>query len=643
MADIIFGGDKERLVGLRHKASNPFIFSYGSDRYHRPYTTDKLRSRKKRDASFDPRRYSYRKEHNGLFYEPYILPPGWKEITNEQTGETIYHNLLTSSNQLNPPVQEATIQGLRGGGEENFTTALLSTLPHHYPGYLQKRSRDFMKELKALHGTYKTRAISPGDFRKAYNEKLQSFGYQKHGSLSELESDVPKNSSKHLSLRLSTDAMVDVGSNVVTPNLLDRVGNEADASASSSSVLQRLSSGGSSLGDTDRQGYTRATFPVLEGHVLNGGSSLLAAPLAAYRSLSKASFEGYASFSTSPGIHPPPTPSVEACILTSLHESDNGRDQDQYESITVDVDNAVKCTAGAQEEYSQTSVFYNSLRLGNVFCLWCGHGPMPMACRGRKCIPLYKCSTDIKIPKSLSLARHCYPCKKHNHLFSRGECPGRCLDCGGCNMGEACSHVNPSGGPLHPNAKNLESIPNCVRTDGTRCFREGLLEINDPVRNAPSRPHTQPIPCLRKKSLKSKRSVNDNSGKGKGRLSLEASPPEVSTWPSKKMPLKYRINATPEREASIANCKLLAREAATKTGFALRYKSARVRPKSSPAMSRVSSAMGKKHGKIRQKKSSESSIILRGNTGFQTSRSSIDSKSVQNIKKTLRQRRHVNK
>ena len=123
----------------------------------------------------------------------------------------------------------------------------------------------------------------------------------------------------------------------------------------------------------------------------------------------------------------------------------------------------------------------NQLRLGGLFCLWCGCGPMPTRC---------DCPSKRKSTKEEYVASgyrdeyqniprwrmiHAYPCSQHNHCCPRGMCVGRCGDCGGCNQDlQDCKHLNPSGGPIHPDPSNSVSLPLCPRTseDRTRCYRQ---------------------------------------------------------------------------------------------------------------------------------------------------------------------------
>ena len=58
--------------------------------------------------------------------------------------------------------------------------------------------------------------------------------------------------------------------------------------------------------------------------------------------------------------------------------------------------------------------------------------------------------------------KHQEGCLKHDHEIGWIQCHGRCRRCRGCTMGEEeCDHFNPSGGPKHPTADNMQSIPPC--------------------------------------------------------------------------------------------------------------------------------------------------------------------------------------
>ena len=119
-----------------------------------------------------------------------------------------------------------------------------------------------------------------------------------------------------------------------------------------------------------------------------------------------------------------------------------------------------------QEARCDAIVFENALRLGGLFCLFCGDGPMPLSC------PCSQQQQDDDPTLSIPRWRlvHVHPCVLHNHCCPRGICIGRCPDCGGCNM-DNCTHRNPSGGPIHPSPNNSSSIPPCPRTSGDRCYR----------------------------------------------------------------------------------------------------------------------------------------------------------------------------
>jgi len=148
----------------------------------------------------------------------------------------------------------------------------------------------------------------------------------------------------------------------------------------------------------------------------------------------------------------------------------------------------------------------NKTRLGGLFCLFCGKGPMPSSCSCPTTLSLedqkrrranqevtmngggsndgeWRGSgggggdddlADNKTPRWRMI--HVHPCSSHNHCCPRGMCEGRCPDCGGCAMDPAeCDHFNPSGsGCIHPDPSNSVSLPLCPRTseDQTRCYRE---------------------------------------------------------------------------------------------------------------------------------------------------------------------------
>ena len=123
----------------------------------------------------------------------------------------------------------------------------------------------------------------------------------------------------------------------------------------------------------------------------------------------------------------------------------------------------------------------NQLRLGGLFCLWCGEGPMPSTCScksTRKATREEYAASNFSI-EVVELQRwqivHVHPCVQHNHCCPRSLCVGRCPDCGGCNQDpQDCKHFNPSGGPTHPDPSNTVSLPLCPRLseDRTRCYRE---------------------------------------------------------------------------------------------------------------------------------------------------------------------------
>ena len=631
-------GKKQSSKPPKYKASNPFIFQYGCDLWHRPFTTPKRIANKKRRENFDPRRYSYRKEHNGYSYVPYKVPAGWRELTDDETGETIYMNLLTNVSQEEKPMEEATTQGMKV--RSLLGKSLRSPLPDRYPKYLKLRAMKFIEDVNLLHGTYKNRAISPVEFEKNYNDALQGFEYKKGSQdLSEVETDSEARSKR--SSKVGSTGSSSLGK-VKHKGKYRHAGSKSESRSTRS--IQGVSSGGSSLGNIP--------YP---------DSSSLGPPLAPYRNLSTASFESIEQTLRAAG-----SPS-QAYTLSSPYQSfhtawDMSLNEEQPGEASESLED------GDIKSYASREVFfYNSLRIGNIFCLWCGQGPMPAQCRGSACLPLSRCHAGLRLPHSISLCRHKDPCKKHNHIFPRGMCPGRCPDCGGCNMGESCTHYNPSGGPLHPNGKNLESVPNCSKTDGSRCFREDLLLVQDPVRKRPpSRPRSQPVHSHSKgkarkgKGAKTGQTASGSSNSSSGRLSRPSSKEKGSKKgtpksrpasrqktdkPASRPSSKGKSNASLQKSSSRPNSKSGGRASSRpnskdserprsrrsgkppipKTKEGLGVSAPRVRPKSSPALRRVKSTTGAdKHRRLLQKakkaagniktskKHSDSSLILAG-------------------------------
>ena len=125
----------------------------------------------------------------------------------------------------------------------------------------------------------------------------------------------------------------------------------------------------------------------------------------------------------------------------------------------------------------------NAIRLGGLFCLFCGKGPMRSSCacqaNDNRAVIEYNSHCDSSMIQKQTTPRWClqhtHPCGLHNHCVPNGICEGRCIDCGGCNQNpEDCTHYNPSGGPTHPDPSNTVSLPYCARTseDKTRCYRQ---------------------------------------------------------------------------------------------------------------------------------------------------------------------------
>ena len=153
-------------------------------------------------------------------------------------------------------------------------------------------------------------------------------------------------------------------------------------------------------------------------------------------------------------------------------DNDSPRTQEFLQSLEQ-MSIAHKTATPLQEARCDAIVGENQLRIGGLFCLWCGFGPMSTSC-------FCPTTTTVGFAGELEVIPrwrivHIHPCNLHNHCCPRSMCVGRCVDCGGCNMGhDECTHFNTSGGPLHPDPSNVVSLPLCPRTseDKTRCYRE---------------------------------------------------------------------------------------------------------------------------------------------------------------------------
>ena len=169
---------RAEALKYKYRVTDPFIFTYGCDLHHRPYTTARLKERKKVRKNFDPRRYSYRKDHAGSLYVPYQLPKGWEEVFDEESGEKAYFNTLTSTFQDEEPYEEANIDDL-------FTSIydidiqLGSTLPSRYPRYLNSRAAAFVEDLEIIENNYRNRIISRKEYFQKFHELLSSFDYKR--------------------------------------------------------------------------------------------------------------------------------------------------------------------------------------------------------------------------------------------------------------------------------------------------------------------------------------------------------------------------------------------------------------------------------------------------------------------------------
>lgn len=160
---------------------------------------------------------------------------------------------------------------------------------------------------------------------------------------------------------------------------------------------------------------------------------------------------------------------------------DKAPGQEEFLASLKNMNIAHKKLTPLQEARCDAITAENQLRLGGLFCLWCGEGPMPSTCfckSTRKATREEYAASNFSI-ETVDLQRwqivHVHPCVQHNHCCPRSLCVGRCPDCGGCNQdSQDCKHFNPSGGPTHPDPSNSVSLPLCPRLseDRTRCYRE---------------------------------------------------------------------------------------------------------------------------------------------------------------------------
>ena len=174
-------------------------------------------------------------------------------------------------------------------------------------------------------------------------------------------------------------------------------------------------------------------------------------------------------------------------------DQDTPRTRAFLESLDNMVISHTRATA-LHEARCDAIVAGNKTRLGGLFCLFCGKGPMPSSCPCPTTLSLEDQKrrranqevtmnggggggdddlADNRTPRWRMI--HVHPCLSHNHCCPRGMCEGRCPDCGGCAMDPAeCTHFNPSGGPIHCDPSNTVSLPLCPRTSEcmTGCYRE---------------------------------------------------------------------------------------------------------------------------------------------------------------------------
>ena len=630
----------------KYRITDPFIFTYGCDLHHRPYTTPKLIERRQVRKDFDPRRYSYRKDHGGLSYIPYQVPNGWEEVYIEETDELLYFNKLTSTFQVEKPNEEADIGDLTSM-HYDIDIRLGSTLPSRYPRYLQKRALYFIEEIDILENNYLNKIITRSEYFNKFHSLLGKFDYKRgityicplcklelFGGITECTNEecikkvaimrksnvesrrwIPflKQKKKYRpetfsSLKrrkrkkkpndlLNTSSSLNMGSlsggsslganihlikgstnkdkslkktkkrkSAKAANFSPYLSSKSSSSSKSRVIPQsRIITTSMSIDDVehdyiahrsldtlnafnDKVGFS--SLPTSESNDLSSTDGILILSTANLSALSnddstigftmdskigattsearlvnlhdKHAFVNYNvdhhrqsvnNFNSKLGISIDESKSNTSSIggshllsKTNNASSINSDSSSYYRRMQQNQNDPYLLTRPFQgfnvldvgEEVEENSenepvevqpaiAYFNNMRLGNIFCLWCGAGPMHSRCKGKKCISLHKAKAHVLLPKSVRnlFKRHVGLCKKHNHIFPRGECVGRCPDCGGCNQGDKCQHYNVSGGPKHPSPDGTESWPLCSKTDGSRCFGENFYQIVDPHFNRP--------------------------------------------------------------------------------------------------------------------------------------------------------------
>jgi hypothetical protein len=634
----------------KYRETDPFIFTYGCDLHHRPYTTPKLMQRRKLRKYFDPRRYSYRKDHGGLLYVAYQPPKGWDEVVDEETGETLYFNTLTSTFQIEKPFEEANIDDLTSM-HYDIDIQLGSTLPRKYPRYLKERGSIFVEEVEILGNNYKNKVITRKEYFEHFYNLLSKFDYKRGITYIcplcnvELFDGITECINEQCIKKCAIMQKSQVDSKRWTPFIkprkkfqpktfhsLKKRRNKKTAALSqtSSSLSMGSLSGGSSLGANinlikgdNKSRHTknekqRNTKRLLSKKAMNSSSYLSSKSSSKQRIIPRSriitnsmsiddvehnymaphsietlnAFQDKTSFSSSVmtsqlheglqnndlsllstnnfsticseesslgftmnnKIGTTPSESTlmnlhdKRAFVTYSDENENRPVTNRFNSklgVRVDEESDSHIVASQQnqkdpylltrpfqgfntldvgEDEENDSIkaaslppamaYFNEMRLGNIFCLWCGAGPMSSMCKGKKCIALHKAEIHLTLPKAVRnlFKRHVGLCKKHNHIFPRGECKGRCPDCGGCNQGDACEHYNVSGGAKHPSPDGTEEWPLCSKIDGSRCFKENFYQVVDPHFNrSPTRIQTAPSP-KRSRIKKSKSSIGSISG-----------------------------------------------------------------------------------------------------------------------------------
>merc|ERR1712178_501960 len=99
------------------------------------------------------------------------------EVVDEETGETLYFNTLTSTFQIEKPFEEANIDDLTSM-HYDIDIQLGSTLPRKYPRYLKERGSIFLEEVEILGNNYKNKVITRKEYFEHFYNVLSKVDYE---------------------------------------------------------------------------------------------------------------------------------------------------------------------------------------------------------------------------------------------------------------------------------------------------------------------------------------------------------------------------------------------------------------------------------------------------------------------------------